>query len=132
MLGRWSYARCERCPLSWDRSRPTGVDTSSRRFVVGGAQQLWYIAAPVLLGNFAPKIHHLHWLIHNHYAIRIEVPPGGSRRSCRVPLGLVLAPVVKNCSGRGSGSTPFRYSRLSGTDDSDCAEWTRRIARLSL
>ncbi|TBU37740.1 hypothetical protein BD309DRAFT_1061529 [Dichomitus squalens] len=91
MLGRWSYARCERCPLSWDRSRPTGVDTSSRRctfhpassisprnefplpVVVGGAQQLWYIAAPVLLGNFAPKIHHLHWLIHNHYAIRIEV-----------------------------------------------------------
>ncbi|TBU22966.1 hypothetical protein BD311DRAFT_704743 [Dichomitus squalens] len=126
MLGRWSYARCERCPLSWDRSRPTGVDTS--------------IAAPVLLGNFAPKIHHLHWLIHNHYAIRIEVSVarrwsahlGGSRRSRRVPLGLVLTPVVKNCSGRGSGSTPFRYSRLSGTDDSDCAEWTRRIARLGL
>ncbi|TBU37741.1 hypothetical protein BD309DRAFT_875824 [Dichomitus squalens] len=106
---------------------------------VGGAQQS-LIAAPVLLGKFARRIHPPYWLMHNHYAIRIEVSVarrwsahlGGSRRSRRVPLGLVLTPVVKNCSGRGSGSTPFRYSRLLGTDDSDCAEWTRRIARLGL
>ncbi|KAI1787365.1 hypothetical protein LXA43DRAFT_716104 [Ganoderma leucocontextum] len=33
---------------------------------------------------------------------------------------------------RGGRANAFRYSRLSGTGDSDCAEWARRTARLSL
>ncbi|KAI0753840.1 hypothetical protein C8Q74DRAFT_1442145 [Fomes fomentarius] len=55
-------------------------------------------------------------------ARRCISPPGGIRRSRRVPLRLLPLPT----------RTPFRYSHLSGMGDSDCAERARRIARLSL
>ncbi|KAI1787356.1 hypothetical protein LXA43DRAFT_715452 [Ganoderma leucocontextum] len=60
-------------------------------------------------------------------------PPGGCRRSRRVALRLPPSPRITSlCRREVDEPTPFRYSRLSGTGDSDCAGWARRIARLSL
>ncbi|TBU31266.1 hypothetical protein BD311DRAFT_823225, partial [Dichomitus squalens] len=79
------------------------------------------------------------WLVRNHYAIcakrsaapSIISPPSGCRRSRRVPLGLILVLPRNALAVDTEKPTPVRCSRLSGMGDSDCAEWARRIARLS-
>ncbi|KAI1789695.1 hypothetical protein LXA43DRAFT_1019936 [Ganoderma leucocontextum] len=80
------------------------------------------------------------WLTHHHHhhaqasaAPSMVSPPGGCRRSRRVALRLSPSPRITSlCRREVDEPTPFWYSRLSGTGDSDCAGWARRTARLSL
>ncbi|KAM5540630.1 hypothetical protein V8D89_005661 [Ganoderma adspersum] len=60
-------------------------------------------------------------------------PPRGCRRSRASHSGSHLRRESLHCGGEEVDEpTHFQYSRLSGTGGSDCAEWARRIARLSL
>ncbi|KAI1792248.1 hypothetical protein LXA43DRAFT_1007278 [Ganoderma leucocontextum] len=96
-----------------------------------------------LCGAFAimAMARHTAWLTHHHVPPpctgvsrpSMVSPPGGCRRSRRVTLRLPPSPRITSlCRREVDEPTPFRYSRLSGTGDSDCAEWARRTARLSL
>ncbi|KAI1787332.1 hypothetical protein LXA43DRAFT_1029593 [Ganoderma leucocontextum] len=95
-----------------------------------------------LCGAFAimATARHSVWLTHHHHhhapvsaAPSMVSPPGGCRRSRRVALRLPPSPRITSlCRREVDEPTPFRYSRLSGTGDSDCVGWARRTARLSL
>ncbi|KAI1787198.1 hypothetical protein LXA43DRAFT_1030398 [Ganoderma leucocontextum] len=104
--------------------------------------QVSSLSLSCLCGAFAimATARHTAWLTHHHHhhalvsAVPSMVsPPGGSRRSRRVALRLPPSPRITSlCRREVDEPTPFQYSRLSGTGDSDCAEWARRTARLSL
>ena len=60
-------------------------------------------------------------------------PPSGGRRSRSSHSGSHPRRESLHRAGEEVDEpTPFRYSRLPGMGDSDCAEWACRIARLSL